>query len=109
MKSRKAKFAIGQVVCHRDLPLRGVIIDVDPEFLQGDAWWNALPLEGRPRRHQPYYHVLAEGLDDQRAAYVSEQNLIADATGEPVGHPGADRQFAGFEGGRYAIRRNDVN
>lgn len=109
MLIRLAKFAIGQVVRHRDLPLRGVVVDVDPEFGHGDAWWNALPAEGRPDRHQPFYHVIAEGLEDDRAAYLSEQNLVADVSGDPICHPGAERQFAGFHDGRYQHRRDDVN
>jgi heat shock protein HspQ len=109
MMIRLAKFAIGQVVRHRDLPLRGVIVDVDPEFGHGDAWWNALPTEGRPDRHQPFYHVIAEGLEDDRAAYVGEQNLVADVSGAPIRHPGAERRFAGFRAGRYQCRRDDVN
>lgn len=109
MNTRTAKFAIGQVVRHRTLPLRGVVVDVDPEFGHGDRWWNALPREDRPARHQPYYHVIAEGLDGEPAAYVSEQNLMADSSGEPVRHPDAERQFAGFRDGRYQVRRNDLN
>ena len=109
MNTRTAKFAIGQVVRHRSYPLRGVIVDVDPEFGHGDAWWDALPVENRPERRQPYYHVIAEGMDDDRAAYVSEQNLMADASGDPVSHPEASRQFAGFHDGRYRVRRNVLN
>lgn len=109
MKTRTAKFAIGQVVRHRGMPLRGVVVDVDPEFGHGDAWWDALPVEDRPERRQPFYHVIAEGLDGDRAAYVSEQNLIADSTGEPISHPEASRQFAGFYDGRYQLRRNTMN
>ena len=32
MRSRNAKFGIGQVVKHRFYPFRGVIFDVDPIF-----------------------------------------------------------------------------
>ena len=37
-------------------------------------------------------------------AYVSEQNLLIDTTGEPVSHPQAAVMFAGFEGGHYRLR-----
>ena len=104
MLIRLAKFAIGQVVRHRDLPLRGVVVDVDPEFGHGDAWWSALPAEGRPDRHQPFYHVIAEGLEDDRAAYLSEQNLVADVSGEPVEHPELVAQFGEFNDGYYALQ-----
>ncbi|MBN8552619.1 MAG: heat shock protein HspQ [Caulobacterales bacterium] len=109
MTIRLAKFAIGQVVRHRILPIRGVVVDVDPEFGHGDAWWNALPAEDRPARHRPFYHVIAEGLDHDRAAYVSEQHLVADASGEPIRHRDAGLQFAGFQDGRYRVRSNSFN
>lgn len=109
MNTRTAKFAIGQVVRHKTYGLRGVIVDVDPEFGHGDAWWNSLPEEGRPERGQPFYRVIAEGLDDDQAAYVSEQNLVADSSGQPIQHREAAGRFAGFQDGRYRVRRNAMN
>lgn len=109
MNGRTAKFAIGQVVRHRDLPLRGVVVDVDPEFGHGEAWWNALPTQGRPNRYRPFYHVMAEGLDDDGAVYLSEDNLVADDSGQPVRHPGASQHFDSFVQGRYQVRRDVLN
>ena len=37
---------------------------------------------------------------------MSEQNLLPDNTGEPVGHPHANVMFAGFENGHYRLRPN---
>ena len=104
MTVRLAKFDIGQVVKHRLHPFRGVIFDVDPEFANTEDWWNAIPEAARPRRDQPFYHLLAENEHDCYVAYVSEQNLVADTSGEPVGHPQTDRLFDGFEGGAYHAR-----
>lgn len=104
MNTRTAKFAIGQLVRHRSFPLRGVVVDVDPEFSHGDSWWNAIPEEDRPARDQPFYHVLAEGLEDTQAAYVSEQSLMEDDSGEPISHPETTRVFSGFDHGRYRVR-----
>lgn len=109
MNTRTAKFAIGQLVRHRTFPIRGVVVDVDPEFGHGDAWWDAMPEDERPARNQPFYHVLAEGLDDDQAAYVSEQNLLADASGEPIRNHEAERHFAGFKDGRYRVRPRTLN
>ena len=109
MNTRTAKFSIGQLVRHRTFPIRGVIVDVDPEFGHGDAWWSAMPEDERPERNQPFYHVIAEGMDDERAAYVSEQNLLADGSGEPIRNPEADRHFAGFKDGRYRVRPLALN
>ena len=104
MNTRTAKFSIGQLVKHRSFPLRGVVIDVDSEFSHGDNWWQAIPEAERPARDQPFYHVLAEGLDDVQAAYISEQNLEPDADGAPVSNPAAARVFSGFADGRYRLR-----
>ena len=105
MNARLAKFSIGQVVKHRLFPFRGVIFDVDPEFANTEEWWLAIPEEVRPRKDQPFYHLLAE--NDQSSydvAYVSEQNLLPDESGEPVGHPHTSLIFDGFDRGHYHLR-----
>lgn len=82
-----AKFHLGQVVRHRLFAFRGVIFDVDPEFNNSEEWYEAIPAELRPRRDQPFYHLLAQNADTEYIAYVSEQNLIPDMSGEPIRHP----------------------
>lgn len=102
---RQAKFRIGQVVRHRIHPFRGVIFDVDPEFANTEEWWLAIPEPMRPRKDQPYYHLLAENARTTYVAYVSEQNLLPDDTGEPVGHPQVPELFGALRGGFYEIKR----
>ena len=99
-----ADFAIGEVVRHRFVPFRGVIFDVDFEFNNSEEWWLAIAEELRPRKDQPYYHLLAENAESAYVAYVSQQNLIPDDGDEPVRHPAVDQLFGGFEDGRYRIR-----
>jgi heat shock protein HspQ len=99
-----AKFAIGQVVKHRRYPFRGVIYDVDPEFANTEEWWLSIPEELRPRKDQPFYHLFAENADTEYVAYVSEQNLIPDTSGEPVRHPQVEETFDRDEDGVYRIR-----
>ena len=106
MNPRVAKFTIGQIVRHRFFPFRGVIFDVDPEFSNTEEWWLAIPEDVRPAKDQPFYHLLAENEQSSLVAYVSEQNLLPDDTGEPVGHPHATVMFAGFENGHYRLRPN---
>ena len=101
---RNAKFQLGQVVRHRLFPFRGVIFDVDPTFANTEEWYEAIPAEVRPARDQPFYHLLAENAETEYVAYVSEQNLLPDETGEPVRHPDVRNLFAGFERGRYRSR-----
>jgi heat shock protein HspQ len=105
MNARLAKFAIGQVVKHRVYPFRGVIFDVDPVFANTDDWWERIPEDERPHKDQPFYHLLAENDESgSYVAYVSEQNLLADNSGEPVGHPHTALIFDEFKEGSYHLR-----
>ena len=104
MKIRVAKFMIGQVVQHRVFPFRGVVFDIDPTFDNTEEWWLSIPEEVRPRKDQPFYHLLAENEKSSYVAYVSEQNLLADDSGEPVGHPQAPLIFESFDHGHYTLR-----
>ncbi|WP_420392695.1 heat shock protein HspQ [Acuticoccus sp.] len=102
-KVRTAKFQLGQVVRHRVFSFRGVIFDVDPTFSNTEEWWEAIPEDIRPRRDQPFYHLFAENDDTEYIAYVSEQNLLADDTGEPVRHPQVSDMFERRDG-NYCAR-----
>src|ERR1700754_4354274 len=99
MNARVAKFTIGQVVRHRFFPFRGVIFDVDPEFANTEEWWLAIPEDVRPRKDQPFYHLLAENDETEYMAYVSEQNLIRDESGDPIRHPQVAELFDADEHG----------
>ena len=101
---RLAKFGIGQVVKHRVFNFRGVIFDVDPVFANTEEWWEAIPAEVRPHKDQPFYHLLAENDEGGYVAYVSEQNLLSDSSGEPVGNPNTSLIFDGFRKGQYHLR-----
>jgi len=98
---KTARFHIGQVVRHRLFPFRGVIFDVDPEFDNTEEWYEAIPADIRPRRDQPFYHLLAENAETEYVAYVSEQNLLPDETGEPVRHPQLSEMFVQNPDGTY--------
>jgi heat shock protein HspQ len=100
---RQAKYRIGQVVRHRIHPFRGVIFDVDPEFSNTDEWWESIPEDHRPHKDQPFYHLLAENETSYYHAYVSEQNLLPDETGEPVDHPQVHELFGDLDGGQYEV------
>jgi heat shock protein HspQ len=103
-KSRSAKFQIGQVVRHRIFPFRGVVFDVDPIFDNTEEWWLAIPEEIRPAKDQPYYHLFAENAESEYIAYVSEQNLLPDESGEPLRHPQISEFFKGRDGDIYVAR-----
>ena len=55
----------------------------------------------RPHKDQPYYHLLAENADTEYIAYVSEQNLLPDETGQPLRHPQLSELFTEDENGGY--------
>lgn len=102
--SKTAKYSLGQIVRHREHPFRGVIFDVDPEFSNTEEWYESIPEDSRPSRNQPFYHLYAETEATYYVAYVSEQNLVADASGEPLEHPEVDEMFGEFEDGRYPLQ-----
>ena len=100
-----ARFGIGEVVRHRVFDFRGVIFDVDPVFANTDEWYDAIPEGVRPKKDQPFYHLLAENAESSYVAYVSQQNLVVDESDEPVDHPAIDGLFDTLDDGRYRLRR----
>jgi len=100
-----ARFTIGEVVRHRLFDFRGVIFDVDPVFANTDEWYEAIPEDVRPRKDQPFYHILAENAESSYIAYVSQQNLVVDESDEPVDHPAIGGLFDAYSGGRYKLKR----
>jgi heat shock protein HspQ len=109
MKSRSARYAIGQVVRHRVFPFRGIIFDVDPVFANTEEWWLSIPEEVRPAKDQPFYHLLAQNAETEYVAYVSEQNLVPDDSGEPLRHPLLNEVFERDDCGAYRVRASTAN
>ncbi len=99
--SRVAKFQIGQVVRHRVYPFRGIIFDVDPTFSNTEQWYEAIPIEIRPHKDQPFYHLYAENEQTVYEAYVSEQNLLEDLSDVALRHPAIEHSFVRAESGEY--------
>ncbi len=108
-RMRSAKFAIGQVVRHRIFPFRGVVFDIDPVFDNTEEWWLAIPEDVRPSKDQPYYHLFAENSESEYIAYVSEQNLLPDDSGEPLRHPQITEFFSESHGGVYVARERGLH
>ena len=104
-----ATFGLGDVVRHKYFPFRGIIFDVDFQFANSEEWWEAIPEEVRPRKDQPFYHLLAENDESAYVAYVSQQNLLPDDSGEPVRHPAVGQMFEDGGDGRYALKRQHAN
>ncbi|TKD52114.1 heat shock protein HspQ [Sphingomonas baiyangensis] len=100
-----ARFNVGDVVRHALFDFRGVVFDVDPVFANSEEWYQAIPEGVRPRKDQPFYHLLAENDESTYVAYVSQQNLVADDSDEPVEHPAIDGLFDAYVNGRYRLKR----
>jgi len=103
MINTRAKYNIGQVVRHKRHPFRGVVFDVDAMFSNTEEWYQSIPEDSRPSKDQPFYHLLAENDHSYYVAYVSEQNLVPDYSGEPVDHPDVSDLFGEFEDGHYPL------
>ena len=95
MSTNSAKFSIGSVVKHRHF-----------EFNNSEEWYQSIPKAVRPKKDQPFYHLLAESNDVTYEAYVSEQNLIIDNSKEPLKHPLIEEIFLGKRGPNYLKQSN---
>lgn len=104
-RQTRAHFGIGDVVRHRHHDFRGVVFDIDPVFANSEEWYQSIPVEIRPRRDQPFYHLLAENDESSYVAYVSQQNLLADGDNGPVDHPSLPEIFEDYAQGRYMLRQ----
>lgn len=88
---------------HRLFGFRGVVFDIDPVFANSEEWYESIPEASRPARNQPFYHLFADNGEASYVAYVSQQNLEADETSEPVEHPAVAALFTKAADGRYAL------
>jgi len=91
-------FSVGQLVKHKLFDYRGVIVDVDPEFMLSDEWYEAMA-KSRPPKDQPWYRVLVHNAIHE--TYVAQRNLELDTSGKKVDHPEVKYYFSNFENGRY--------
>ena len=101
MSIKTAKYSIGEIVRHKHFDFRGVIYDVDFEYNNTEQWYQLIPKEVRPKKDQPFYHLLAENNEITYEAYVSEQNLVSDDSDEPIKHPLIEEIFKGKKGSGY--------
>ena len=102
-------FNIGDVVKHRLYQFRGVIVDIDPEFANSEEWYQSIPEDSRPKKDQPFYHLLAENSETFCSAYVSQQNLLPDSESGPIHHPDIDNLFSDVSNGRYILKSSSLN
>lgn len=82
--SRTAKFNIGDVVYHRRIRYRAVIVDIDPLF-QASGNYNPQAPKREFATRNPWYRLLVD--DSSQMTYVEECMLIADPVPCPVNNP----------------------
>lgn len=95
---KQAKFAIGQIIKHKLFNYRGVIIDVDFNFLGSEEWYEKVA-RTKPPKDQPWYHVLVDNSIQQ--TYVAERNLEVSEVITPINHPVLESYFSRLESGQY--------
>lgn len=98
MGVNQAEFAVGDVVHHRRFGYRGVVVDVDPQFMGTEEWYQVMA-RSRPPRDKPWYHVLVDGTDSR--TYVAERHLEPDSSDEPISHPELEDFLERDRDGRY--------
>ena len=100
------KYMIGSQVKHRIFGFRGVIFDVDVVFSNSEEWYQSIPEDYRPKKEQPFYHLLAETPEKAPyVAYVSEQNLVPDdEENDPIWHPEMEEYFEDIVDGKFVLR-----
>lgn len=97
-----ALYSVGLVIRHRLFNYRGVIVDVDPRFMQSDEWYEHMA-PSRPPKDRPWYRVLVHNAIHE--TYVAERNLELDTSDVPVNHPDIDDYFVEFRDGVYVAAR----
>ena len=97
----RIRFKIGQPIRHHIYYYRGVVFSVDRRFRKSDEWYGQMTKQ-EPSRERPWYYVLVHATDTQ--AYVAEEQLEPDLSGEAFEHPAMEAIFKDYRNGIY-IRR----
>ena len=100
---QQAKLNIGQLVHHKLFGYRGVIYDVDPEFMLTDEWYENVA-RSRPPKDEPWYRVLVD--NELQETYVAQQNLEPATDLSPIRHTFLEDWFSSFENGHYRKMTN---
>lgn len=97
----EAIFSIGQIIQHRLFNYRGVIIDVDYNYLGSEQWYEQVA-RSRPPKNHPWYHVLVDNAVHQ--TYVAERNLEKSVNITDIHHPLLQHFFSDMHSGYYQLR-----
>ncbi|KTD76426.1 heat shock protein HspQ [Legionella waltersii] len=81
---KMAKFNIGDIVLHKRIRYRAIIVDVDPIF-QASGKYNPQAPQHEFATRNPWYRLLVD--DSSQITYVEECMLIPDSSHEPINNP----------------------
>lgn len=93
-----AKFNIGDLVIHKRIRYRAIVVDVDPIF-QASGNYNPQASQHEFATRNPWYRLLVD--DSSQVTYVEECMLIADPSQQPINNPNIHNYLRGQEG-RYS-------
>ena len=99
-----AEFQTGDIITHKMIGYRGVIVHSDPSFQGDENWYLSNPTQ--PSKEQPWYFVLVDG--NQQVTHVAEENLKYDNSANLVVHPMLNLFFSGFNSELNQYIRNNV-
>lgn len=79
-----AKFNIGDLVFHKRIRYRAIVVDIDPIF-QASGKYNPQAPQHEFATRNPWYRLLVD--DSSQMTYVEECMLIPDSSQEPINNP----------------------
>ncbi|NOT86273.1 MAG: heat shock protein HspQ [Methylococcaceae bacterium] len=100
-RQQETKFYIGQIIYHKLSHYRGLVIDVDFQFLGGDAWYQKIALD-QPNKKQPWYHILVDNTSHRH--YAPENQLVNSTVTTAINNPLVELYFSEFDHGSYQFR-----
>ena len=98
MMDKVAKFNIGDLVIHKRIRYRAIVVDVDPLF-QASGNYNPQASQREFATRNPWYRLLVD--DSSQMTYVEETMLIADPSQQPINNPHI-RNYLNEQGGNYS-------
>jgi len=94
-----AKFNIGDLVIHKRIRYRAIVVDVDPLF-QASGNYNPQAAQRDFATRNPWYRLLVD--DSSQMTYVEECMLIPDPSQQPINNPHI-RNYLNEKGGNFHI------
>lgn len=95
MMDKIAKFNIGDLVVHKRIRYRAIVVDVDPLF-QASGHYNPQAVKRDFATRNPWYRLLVD--DSSQMTYVEECMLIADTSQQPINNPNIHQYLQEREG-----------